>query len=50
MKTHTPTPAKYLKTYGQTVASCSCGFEVTVPGNKVAQAQGHLSFHLDRHR
>jgi hypothetical protein len=47
---HTPKPAKYLKSYGETTASCSCGFEVTVPGNAEKAAQKHLDFHLSRHQ
>lgn len=41
---------KYLKGPDLTVGLCACDhFEVTVAGNQLDQARGHLELHLRRH-
>jgi hypothetical protein len=48
--THGIHTLRYNKSAHETVARCKCGrFEVTIPGNKVKEAAGHLSFHLRKH-
>lgn len=33
-----------------TVGACTCGrFEVSIAGNRVKEAAGHLAFHLRKH-